>query len=197
MITLVDGAFKPAEYKKFKIEKTLGHDDTAYMKEAVARRLQRYNDGDEKFAPLPDLIICDGALGQIHAVEDALMMSGNHVPVVGLKKDSKHRTKSLVFSSGKEMPLVKHREAFAFCTRLQDEVHRYAISYHKNLRDALTRQSSLTKIPGIGKKRARELFLKFKSVEKIGAASIEELCKIKGINENLAKTVIEWIKENY
>ncbi len=197
MITLIDGAFKPAEYKKFKIEKTLGQDDTSYMKEAVTRRLQRYNDGDEKFSPLPDLIICDGALGQIHAVEEALMLSGNHVPVVGLKKDSKHRTKALVFSSGKEMPLVKHREAFAFCTRLQDEVHRYAISYHKNLRDALTRQSSLTKIPGIGKKRARELFLKFKSVEKIGAASVEELCKIKGINENLAKTIISWIKENY
>ncbi len=197
MIALEDGAFKPAAYKRFKIEKTLGNDDTAYMKEAVTRRMKRYIDGDEHFSPLPDLIICDGALGQIHAVEEAVALAGLSVPIVGLKKDSKHRTKSLVFSSGKEMPLVKHREAFAFCTKLQDEVHRYAISYHKALRDALTRQSALTKIPGIGKKKARDLFLRYKSVEKIAEASVEDLCKIKGINEALALTVIEWIKNNY
>lgn len=199
MISVIDGDLKPSLYRKFKIERNLigNNDDTAYMQEAVTRRLKHYNDGDEAFSPLPDLIICDGALGQIHAVEKAVSDSGHDITVIGLKKDAKHRTKAVVFSDGSEISLVKFREAFMFCTQIQDEVHRYAISYHKSLRDALTRQSILTKIPGIGSKKARELFLKYKSIEKIASSTPEELATNQGINLKLANTILKWLKENY
>lgn len=85
--------------------------------------------------PLPDLIICDGGAGQIHAVENAVRSCGIDLPVIGLKKDSKHKTKSVVFPDGRELLLSRDPEAFAFCGRIQEEVHRFAVSYHKNLRE--------------------------------------------------------------
>ena len=134
-VGITDGAFCKDRYRKFKIGKYEGRDDTAFMAEAVHRRICRYIEKDEKFMPLPDLIICDGGAGQIHAVENAVRSCGIDLPVIGLKKDSKHKTKSVVFPDGRELLLSRDPEAFAFCGRIQEEVHRFAVSYHKNLRE--------------------------------------------------------------
>ncbi|MDF2685278.1 MAG: excinuclease subunit UvrC, partial [Clostridia bacterium] len=190
MTVCKEGNFAKNLYRKFKIEKALGFDDTAYMKEAVMRRLNRFKEGDEKFTPLPDLIVCDGGLGQIHAVESIVSYFNYTIPVIGFKKDSKHKTKAVTYSDGTEKLLSLNPEVFAFCGRLQDEVHRYAISYHKNLRDQLSQQSELLNIKGVGKAKARALFMKFKSIDKIKNASPDQLMQIKGINEKLAEEII-------
>ena len=166
------------------------------MKEAVQRRIARFKAGDEGFSPLPDLILCDGALGQVHAVEEVLREEGISIPVLGLKKDTRHRTKSLVFSDGTEKPFAPHPEVFSFCGRLQEEVHRVAISYHKNLRQKAVQQSQLEAIPGVGKAKAKALFLHFKSIDKIRKSSPEELCAVKGIPPALAEKIREWFEEN-
>jgi excinuclease ABC subunit C len=196
MTVCKEGIFAKNLYRKFKIEKTLGSDDTAYMKEAVMRRLNRYKEGDEKFAPLPDLIVCDGGLGQIHAVESAVAYFNYTIPVIGFKKDSKHKTKAITYSDGTEKLLSVNPEVFAFCGRLQDEVHRYAISYHKNLRDQLSRQSELLEIKGIGKTKARALFMKFKSIDKIKNATPGQLMEVEGINEKLAAEIINTLNSS-
>ena len=136
MITSVDGVFSKKDYKKFKIAQRPGGDDTAYMQEAVSRRLSRYHEGDKGFAPLPDLIVCDGGRGQINAVSEAVESAGLNIPVIGFKKDSKHKTKAITFKNP-EIPdkqLAVDIDVFSFCGRLQEEVHRFAISYHKMLR---------------------------------------------------------------
>ena len=189
MISCVNGKLKKDNYKRFKISKENGNDDTAYMKEAVQRRITRFLENDKKFEPLPDVIICDGGLGQIHAVLQAVKISPLPITVIGLKKDSRHRTKSIVFENGKELLLSHNHEVFAFCGNLQEEVHRYAISYHKKLRDIQARQSELFEIDGVGKTRAKNLFLHFKSIEKIKNASVEELKTVKGITDSVARNI--------
>ncbi|MBO5298466.1 MAG: excinuclease ABC subunit UvrC [Clostridia bacterium] len=188
-----DGIFDKKSYKRLKIGKIEGYDDTAYMYEAIYRRLQRFVSGDAKFAPLPDIIVCDGGRGQINAALRAISDCGLSVPVIGFKKDSKHKTKAISFQNPDipDKPLSISPEVFAFCGRLQEEVHRYAIEYHRNLRDKLTQQSRLQQIDGIGKTKAKDLFLKFKSVDKIAAASTEDLCKVKGIAPTLAQRILE------
>ena len=166
------------------------------MKEAVQRRIARYKEGDAGFTPLPDLILCDGALAQIHAVEQVLREEGVSLPVLGLKKDSRHRTKSLVFPDGAEKPLAPVPEVFSFCGRLQEEVHRVAISYHKNLRQKAMQQSQLEAIPGVGKAKAKALFLHFKSIDKIRKATPEDLTAVKGISLPLAEGIAKWFEEN-
>ena len=195
-IFVQDGVPDRKRYKKYRIRQTLGRGDTDYMKEAVQRRIARYKEGDEGFTPLPDLILCDGGLAQIHAVDKVLREEGIVLPVLGLKKDSRHRTKSLVFSDGTEKLFATDPEVFSFCGRLQEEVHRVAISYHKNLRQKAMQQSQLESIPGIGKTKAKALFLHFKSIDKIRKASAEELCAVKGITPALAEKIFQWFEEN-
>ncbi len=195
-ISVKDGIPDRKKYKKYRIRQTLGRGDTDYMKEAVQRRIRRFKEGDEGFAPLPDLILCDGGLAQIHAVEEVLREEGVSLPVLGLKKDSRHRTKSLVFSDGTEKPLAVNPEVFSFCGRLQEEVHRVAISYHKNLRQKAVQQSQLEAIPGIGKAKAKAVFLHFKSIDKIRKATVEDLCAVKGITPVLAERILAWFEEN-
>lgn len=196
MIVCIDGNFAKQKYRKFKIQKTYGNDDTACMKEAVARRLRNFRDGNESFTPLPDLIVCDGGLGQIHAVEEVVRDFKYNIPVIGFKKDSKHKTKAITFSNGTEKVLKPYPEVFVFCGLLQEEVHRFAISYHKKLRDNFAGQSELYKIEGIGKAKAKAVFLKFKSLVKIKEATIEELTEVEGINENLAIKIKQFLEED-
>lgn len=195
-ISVREGIPDRKKYKKYRIRQVLGRGDTDYMKEAVQRRIARFKDGDEGFIPLPDVILCDGGLAQIHAVEEVLREEGITLPVLGLKKDSRHRTKSLVWSDGREKPLAASPEVFSFCGRLQEEVHRVAISYHKNLRQKAMQQSQLESIPGIGKAKAKALFLHFKSIDKIRKASLEDLCAVKGITPALAEGILQWFREN-
>ncbi len=186
MISCVDGALDHDRYRKFRIGKFDGRDDTAYMSEAVFRRLRRYADGDEKFAPLPDVIVCDGALGQIRAVSAVVASFGYPIAVIGFKKDARHRTKSVVFPDEGEKMLNLAPEVFSFCGRLQEAVHKYAISYHRSLRDVSAAKSELMKIEGIGTARVKALFDAFGSLEKMRRASKEELMQVKGITESMA-----------
>lgn len=197
MITSADGVLSKKDYKKFKIEPRIGGDDTSYMREAVTRRLVRYLDGDKNFAPIPDLIVCDGGRGQVNAVSEVVESLQLDIPVIGFKKDSKHKTKAVTFRNPDiaDKDLSSDPDVFAFCGRLQEEVHRFAISYHKMLRDRFSQQTKLTETSGIGKTKARELFVKFKSIEKIKAASVEELCSVKGITPKLAERLIEDLKK--
>lgn len=195
-ISVLEGIPDRKRYKKYRIRQVLGRGDTDYMKEAVQRRIARYKEGDEGFSPLPDLILCDGALAQIHAVEQVLREEGVTLPVLGLKKDSRHRTKSLVFPDGTEKLLAPVPEVFSFCGRLQEEVHRVAISYHKNLRQKAMQQSQLEAIPGVGKAKAKALFLHFKSIDKIRKATPEDLTAVKGISLPLAEGIAKWFEEN-
>ncbi|MBQ2915272.1 MAG: excinuclease ABC subunit C [Clostridia bacterium] len=192
MITSVDGVFSKKDYKKFKIAPRPGGDDTAYMQEAVSRRLARFLDGDKGFAPLPDIIVCDGGRGQINAVCAAVESSGLNIPVIGFKKDSKHKTKAITFRDPNipDKQLASDIDVFAFCGRLQEEVHRFAISYHKMLRDRFTQQTKLTETEGIGKTKARALFMHFKSIDKIRSATVEELCQVKGMTPKLAEKLL-------
>ncbi len=196
MVSYLDGQPDKRQYKRFRIRQVLGMGDTDYMKEAVGRRLDRFREEDEKFMPLPDLIVCDGGLGQVHAVQQALEVANVVLPVVGLKKDSRHRTRALVFGDGREKLLTVNPEAFSFCGRMQEEVHRFAISYHKALRDKSVQQSRLMSLKGVGKVRARALFLKFKSVDRIRNATEEELCSVEGISPTLAHSILQQLQED-
>lgn len=195
-ITVADGIPDRKRYKKYRIRQTLGLGDTDYMKEAVQRRIRRFKDGDESFSPLPELIVCDGGLAQVHAVEQILREEGTPIPVIGFKKDSRHRTKAIVFSDGSEKNLAASPEVFSYCGRLQEEVHRVAISYHKNLRQKAVQQSQLEEIPGVGKTKAKALFLHFHSIDRIRKATSEELQQVKGISPALAENILRWFAEN-
>lgn len=195
-ISVRDGICDRKKYKKYRIRQELGLGDTDYMKEAVQRRIRRAKEGDEAFLPLPKLIVCDGGQAQVHAVQEILKEEGIVLPVIGFKKDSRHRTKSVVLPDGSEKPLAPAPEVFSFCGRLQEEVHRVAISYHKNLRQKAVQQSQLEQIPGVGKAKAKALFLHFKSLDKVRKATEEELTQVKGITPALAKQVRLWAEEN-
>lgn len=193
MISCMEGALDHEHYRKFRIGKFDGRDDTAYMSEAVFRRLHRYSEGDAKFAPLPDVIVCDGALGQIRAVSSVVASFGYPISVIGFKKDARHRTKSVVFPDGSEKMLNQAPEVFSFCGRLQEAVHKYAISYHRSLRDVSAAKSELMKIEGIGVARVKALFDAFGSLEKMRRSSKEELMQVKGITESMALKILNTI----
>ena len=195
MISCREGQLHRDNYRKFKINQLLGFGDTDYMKEALTRRLERFKANDEKFMPLPNLIICDGGLAQIHALQQVLAEQEIDIKVIGFKKDTKHKTKAIVLSDGREKLLAQNQEVMIFCARLQDEVHRFAISFHSQLREKSTRESILTTIEGVGKVKAKDIYLHFKSIDKIRKATIEELTEIKGVNENLAQKILDTLNK--
>ena len=165
MIVYKDGRpFKPA-YKRFKIKSFLGQDDFRSMAEVLDRRFTEYEKGeDEGFAVLPDLILLDGGFGQMSAVRPVLEKHGITVPLFGMVKDSKHRTRAIAAEGG-DISIKSNRAAFTFITGIQDEVHRFAIGYHKKRRSKSMLASELTEIEGIGKARAAALLKHFKTVK--------------------------------
>ena len=194
MIVFKDGRpFKPA-YKRFKIKSFSGQDDYRSMNEVLDRRFAEYKKGeDEYFKILPDLILLDGAKGQISAVLPLLFKYGIDVPVFGMVKDSKHRTRAIA-ASNSDIEIKSNRRAFTLVTNIQDEVHRFAISYHKKLQSKKLLNRELTGIEGIGKSKADALLKHFGSMKKIKTASVCELQKVKGISEKNAKTIYEYFK---
>ena len=194
MIVFKDGRpFKPA-YKRFKIKSFSGQDDYRSMNEVLDRRFAEYKKGeDEYFKILPDLILLDGAKGQISAVLPLLSKYEIDVPVFGMVKDSKHRTRAIA-TSNSDIEIKSNRRAFTLVTNIQDEVHRFAISYHKKLQSKKLLNRELTGIEGIGKSKADALLKHFGSMKKIKTASVCELQKVKGISEKNAKTIYEYFK---
>lgn len=192
MIVYKDGRpYKPA-YKRFKIKSFLGQDDFRSMAEVLDRRFTEYEKGeDEGFSVLPDLILLDGGLGQMSAVAPVLQKHGITVPVFGMVKDSKHRTRAIAAEGG-DIAIKSNRAAFTFITGIQDEVHRFAIGYHKNRRSKAMLNSELLEIEGIGKSRAAALLKHFKTVNAIKNASVDELCSAPSMTRPAAEKVYNY-----
>ena len=195
MIVYKDGRpFKPA-YKRFKIKSFLGQDDFRSMAEVLDRRFTEYEKGeDEGFAVLPDLILLDGGFGQMSAVRPVLEKHGITVPLFGMVKDSKHRTRAIAAEGG-DISIKSNRAAFTFITGIQDEVHRFAIGYHKQRRSKSMLASELTEIEGIGKARAAALLKHFKTVKAIKAATSDELAAAPGMTKAAADAVYKHFHE--
>ena len=189
MIVYKDARPLKSAYKRFKIKGFSGQDDTRSMAEVLDRRFTEYEKGeDEGFATLPDLILLDGGKGQISAVRPVLARHGVTVPLFGMVKDSKHRTRA-ISTEGGDIAIRSNRAAFTFITGIQDEVHRYAIGFHKSRRSKAMLESELTEIPGIGKQRAAALLKKWKTVATILEASAEELLTTPGMTKTAADAV--------
>lgn len=192
IVVFENGKPKKNEYRKIKIKTVIGQDDVACMKETLRRRLKYVANKDlEKnpFGPEPDLILMDGGITQIRAAKEIVREYNLTIPVYGMVKNDKHRTRALMNEDGKEYLVSDKPTLFNFVTFLQDEVHKTAIEYHRKLREKEITKSELDTIEGIGEKRKQALLKKFKSVEKIKAATIEELCEVDGITEKIAKNI--------
>ncbi len=164
------------------------------MEEVIERRLRHSIDNEKSgFGKLPDLIFVDGGITQIRAAKLACEKCNVEIPIYGMVKNDKHRTKALINEERKEIPLSEN--AMNLITRFQDTVHDTAIEYHRKLREKESIKSKLDDIPGIGEKKKEILLKTFGSVEKIKEASIEELQKIKGINEDLAIKIKEELEK--
>ncbi|MBT2215187.1 excinuclease ABC subunit UvrC [Virgibacillus dakarensis] len=194
MVVFIDGRANKKEYRKYKIKDVQGPDDYETMREVIRRRYSRVLKDQ---LPLPDLIIVDGGKGQMSAALDVLENElGLDIPLCGLAKDDKHKTSELLYGFPPAIiPLSRKSQEFYLVQRIQDEVHRFAISFHRQLRGKNLFQSELDKIPGVGQKRRRLLLTHFKSVGEIKQASIEDITKL-GIPKNIAEQVITYLNED-
>lgn len=192
MIVFKDGRpYKPF-YRHFKIKGFSGQDDYRSMAEVLDRRFNEYEKGDDTaFSVLPDLILLDGGKGQISAVLPVLKAHNINVSLFGMVKDSKHRTRAIATSGG-DISIKSNRKAFTLVTSIQDEVHRFAITYHKKRQSINMLSGELTKIDGVGKTRAAALLKRFKSMKKIREASVEEIEKTEGISRKIAENIYNY-----
>lgn len=201
MIVFEDGKPLRTDYRKFKIKTVFGADDYASMQEVITRRFLRYikekkeNDTNGKFNKLPDIIFLDGGKGQISVVEKVLKELSINVPICGMVKDDNHRTRGLIFN-GKEAELKKTSEGFKLITRIQDEVHRFSIHYHRKLREKTVIKSVLDDIDGIGNTRKKALLKHFGSIDKIKRAEIDELNKLDEMNIKSSEAVYHFFRKN-
>ncbi len=199
MIVFEGGKPKRNDYRKFKIKGVLGPNDYASMQEVITRRFLRYkkeieeNTENAKFSLLPDLILIDGGKGHISAAKSALEYLGIEIVVCGMVKDDRHRTRGLIYND-KEIIMDTHSEGFKLLTRIQDEVHRFAIEYHRKLREKIMIKSDLDEINGIGEKRKRELLKHFGDIELIKKASIEELTVVKSMDKKSAEALYNFFR---
>ncbi len=177
MVVYENGRPLKSAYRKFKIRTVEGQDDYASMHEVLTRRFQEYeaHKGEEDgFGRLPDLILLDGGKGQVSAVRPVLEQFGLKIPLFGMVKDSSHRTRAITGDGG-EIAINSHRAAFTLVSSIQDEVHRWAIGYHRQSRKKHAFSSTLTQIEGIGEKRAKSLLHHFRTIAAIQEATMEEL----------------------
>lgn len=176
MIVYKNGKPFKSGYKKFKIKGFEGQDDYASMAEVITRRFEEYYKAvsEEGFGKLPDLILLDGGKGQVAVVKEVLEKMNINVPLFGMVKDDKHRTRA-VTGDGGEIQISSKRNLFAFLSKMQDEVHRFAIGYHHSRRSKNTFKSSLTNIEGIGEVRAKALLKYFRTIDNISQADLKEL----------------------
>ena len=175
MVVFQDGKPKKSEYKRFKVEGLSNQDDYASMQQVVKRRFAHYKDGDKGFADAPDLLLIDGGVAHACKAVEALQELGLAFPVFGMVKDDRHRTRALVTPEGREIRIDNNQSIFALIGTIQEETHRFAITYHRQLRSKRLRYSELDSIAGIGPKRKQELLKQFKSLTAIGQATLPEL----------------------
>ena len=177
-------------YKKFAIKSFDGQNDVGSMNEVLRRRFKHYyeDDSESTFKILPDLILLDGGQPQVNAVLPVIREMNISVPVFGMVKDNKHRTRAIAFDGG-EIEINSHRAAFTLVSNIQEEVHRFAITYHHKKHQKSSFSSSLLKIDGIGEKKAKILMKHFKTITAIKEAGVEELSKVSGISKKDAENI--------
>lgn len=200
MAVFVDGKPKKEQYRRFKIKTVEGADDYASMREVLTRRFRRgleerseYAGVESKFAAFPDVIMMDGGRGQVNIALEVLQEFGLAIPVCGMVKDDSHRTRGLYYNNV-EIPLEENADVFMLITRMQDEVHRFAIAYHRSLRGKRNLASVLDDIPGVGEKRKKNLLKHFGSFAKIREASVEELMEVDGIHAAVAEEIYSYLR---
>ena len=175
MVVFQDGKPRKSDYKRFKVEGLNNQDDYASMHQVVKRRFTHYKSGDKGFSQPPDLLLIDGGVVHAQTAVNALSELDLTMPVFGMVKDDRHRTRALVTPDGKEIRIDNQQSVFALIGNIQEETHRFAITYHRQLRSKRLRYSELDHIPGIGPKRKQELLKQFKSLTAIGQATLPEL----------------------
>ena len=192
MVVYEKGKPKRSDYRKFKIKWVQGPNDYASMEEVLTRRFTHESKGEyDSFSILPDLILMDGGRGQVNIARKVLGELGIDIPVCGMVKDDNHRTRGVYFNNV-EIPIDTSGEGFHLVTRIQDEAHRFAIEYHRSLRSKEQVHSVLDDIPGIGETRRKALLRRFRSVENIRDASVEELSQTESMNVQSAEAVYQF-----
>ena len=184
MVVYEKGRPKRSDYRKFRIRGVKGADDYASMEEMLTRRLSHYEN-------YPDLIMMDGGRGQVNIALKVMDAVGIRVPVCGMVKDDRHRTRGIYFNNT-EIPIDRDSEGFRLVTRIQDEAHRFAIEYHRSLRSKEQVHSILDDIPGIGPARRKALMKGFQTLDDIRSAEVEELARIPGMNLQAARQVFDF-----
>ena len=197
MVVFKDAKPFKSAYKKFKIRNILFQNDYGSMQEVLERRFQNYidNSKDAGFKILPDLILIDGGKGHTAAVKEILKKFKMDIPVYGMVKNNSHRTRALT-SDSSEIEIKTNSRVFNFITRIQDEVHRFAIGYHRNLRNKNIKYSQLTEIAGVGEKRAKNLLKYFGTINAVSKAPESELIKVKNITSDVAKNIYNYFNKN-
>ena len=192
-------------YRKFKVRSIQGQDDYGAMKEVLSRRFLRLIQGDDSFSVLPDLILMDGGKGHVSTALEVVEAAGFDIPVVGMVKDDHHRTRALIYRKPAareeyvEIPLADKQLLFSYIGRIQEEVHRFAIEYHRKVRNKKVQSSVLDEIPGIGEKRRNALLRQFGSIEKIrniacSESGEEELAKADSMDRRAAESVCRYFR---
>ncbi len=206
MVVYEKGKPKRSDYRKFRIKTVSGPDDYACMKEVLTRRFlhgmeeQRQLEDKEldqefgSFTKFPDVIMMDGGKGQVNIALGVLEELHIHIPVCGMVKDDKHRTRGLYYDN-REIPIDRNSEGFKLITRIQDEAHRFAIEYHRSLRSKSQVKSVLEEIPGVGPARRKALMRQFKSIEEIRAADMEALSRLEEIPPNVAEDIYNFFRK--
>ena len=194
MITYKNGRPYKAGYRKFSIKDVVGVDDYGCMQEVIRRRFTHYLDGDESFSEMPDLILLDGGKGHVNAVREVLDEMGIEVSLFGLVKDDKHRTRA-ISDGGGEIQINSNKSLFKLLTEIQDEVHRFSIDYQRKKHKQSQYELELTRVKGIGEKKALALLKKYKTKQAIREASVEELMETAKINRETAENLHLYIQE--
>ena len=192
MVVFEDGLPLKSAYKRFRIKTVVGQDDYGSMREVICRRIQEYraHEGEEGFGRLPSLILLDGGEGHVSAVKPLIEASGLDIPVFGMVKDDKHRTRAIAAGGG-EIAISGNRAAFTLVSSIQEEVHRFAITYHRASRSKSVKGLSLTRIEGIGPTRAKALLQAFRTIGAIKEASVDELAQVKGMTRTAAQAIYD------
>lgn len=193
MVVYHNGRPMKSAYKRFSVKGFDGQNDVGSMREVLERRFTHYYKDDENstFKILPDLILLDGGQPQVNAVMPVIKQMKIDVPVFGMVKDNKHRTRAIAFDGG-EIEINSHRSAFTLVSSIQEEVHRFAITYHHKKHQKSSFSSSLTKIEGIGEKKAKALLKEFKTISAIKNATADELSQVKSITKKNAQDIVEY-----
>lgn len=178
MVVFADGKPKRSEYKRFKLENMDDQDDYGAMRQVLQRRFQHYIQKDKGFECLPDLLLIDGGQNHAAVAQDVLQSVSLEAPVFGMVKDNRHRTRALVTADGKEIRMDSNQNIFAFIGTIQEETHRFAITFHRALRSKRLRYSQLDGIEGVGPKRKQDLLKQFSSIKAISQASLLELERV-------------------